>query len=79
MKRMFEFLCGNNHLTEQFIDEDVRTTACRECGAEAMRQISTPRISLEGITGAFPGAADKWVKKRAEKLKQEQKLAASNE
>ena len=78
MKRIFEFFCGNNHLTEQFIDEDARTTICRECGAEAMRQISTPRISLEGITGAFPGAADKWVKKRAEKLKQEQKLAASN-
>lgn len=78
MKRIFEFLCDNNHLTEQFIDEDARTTLCRECGALAMRQISTPRISLEGITGAFPGAADKWVKKRAEKLKQEQKLAASN-
>ena len=78
MKRMFEFLCTNDHLTEQFIDEDARTTVCRECGAEAMRQISTPRIALEGITGAFPGAADKWVTKRAEKLKQEQKLAAAN-
>lgn len=78
MKRIFEFLCTNDHLTEQFIDEDARTAVCRECGAEAMRQISTPRINLEGITGAFPGAADKWVKKRAEKLKQEQKLAASN-
>ena len=78
MKRMFEFLCDNDHLTEQFIDENVRTAICRECNTLAMRQISTPRINLEGITGAFPGAADKWVKKRAEKLKQEQKLAASN-
>ena len=78
MKRMFEFLCDNDHLTEQFIDENVRTAICRECNTSAMRQISTPRISLEGITGAFPGAADKWVQKRAEKLKQEQKLAASN-
>lgn len=78
MKRIFEFLCDNDHLTEQFIDEEIRTTSCRECGASAMRLISTPRISLEGITGAFPGAADKWVKKRAEKLKQEQKTAAAN-
>jgi hypothetical protein len=31
---------------------------------------------LEGITGAFPGAADKWVKVRAERLKQEQKKAS---
>ena len=78
MKRIFEFLCDNDHLTEQFIDENVRTAICRKCNTSAMRIISTPRINLEGITGAFPGAADKWVKKRAEKLKQEQKLAASN-
>lgn len=78
MKRMFEFLCTNSHLTEQLIDDSLHNTLCRECGAEAIRQISTPRIVLEGITGAFPGAAEKWVQKRAEKLKQEQKLAASN-
>jgi hypothetical protein len=42
---------------------------------EAIRIISTPMISLEGITGAFPGASDKWVRNRAEKLKQEQKSA----
>ena len=78
MKRIFEFLCDNDHLTEQFIDENVRTAICRECNTSAMRIISTPRINLEGITGAFPGAADKWVKKRAEKLKQEQKTAAAN-
>lgn len=78
MKRIFEFLCTNSHITDQLVDDVIRTAPCRECGAEATRQISTPRINLEGITGAFPGAADKWVKKRAEKLKQEQKLAASN-
>ena len=78
MKRMFEFLCGNGHISDQLVDDAIRTTQCRECGAEAIRQISSPRIALEGITGAFPGAADKWVTKRAEKLKQEQKLAAAN-
>ena len=78
MKRMFEFICGNSHISDQLVDDAVRTAPCRECNTSAMRQISTPRINLEGITGAFPGAADKWVKKRAEKLKQEQKLAASN-
>ena len=78
MKRMFEFICGNSHISDQLVDDAIRTAPCRECGAEAIRQISTPRIALEGITGAFPGAADKWVKKRAEKLKQEQKIAASN-
>jgi len=73
MRRMFEFVCAAEHVTERLIDDSFRTTSCKECGEEAIRMISTPRISLEGITGAFPGAADKWVKTRAERLKQEQK------
>lgn len=77
MKRMFEFRCDNFHVTERFIDEQERTTKCATCSKDALRIISSPRIALEGVTGDFPGAADKWVKKRAEKLKQEQKKAAS--
>ncbi len=76
MRRMYEFMCADWHVTEHFIDDSRRTALCKECGANAIRILSTPRIKLEGITGAFPGAADKWVKDRAEKLKQEQKKAS---
>jgi len=76
MKRMYEFKCAAEHVTEQLIDESHRTTPCKECGSPALRILSTPRIKLEGITGSFPGAADKWVKDRAERLKQEQKKAS---
>lgn len=76
MKRFFEFRCTNNHLFEKYIDENIRTDNCPTCNEEAQRIVSMPRVSLEGITGAFPGAADAWVRKRAEKLKQERKLAA---
>lgn len=75
MKRIYEFRCAQQHTSEHYIDESIRTTSCKECGEEAIRIISTPMISLEGITGAFPGASDKWVRNRAEKLKQEQKSA----
>lgn len=75
MKRIYEFLCVNLHKSEHYIDENIRTAPCKECGEGAIRILSTPRIALEGITGAFPGAADKWVRNRAEKLKQEQKNA----
>ena len=75
MRRMYEFMCADWHVTEHLIDDSHRTALCKECGANAIRILSTPRIKLEGITGAFPGAADKWVKDRAEKLKQEQKKA----
>tara|TARA_B110000977_G_scaffold55891_1_gene76138 strand:- start:2810 stop:3046 length:237 start_codon:yes stop_codon:yes gene_type:complete len=76
MKRMYEFMCADGHVTEHLIDDSYRTALCKECGANAIRILSTPRISLEGITGAFPGAADKWVKVRAERLQQEQKKAS---
>jgi len=75
MKRLFDFVCTDNHVSEHFIDDSLRTAPCKECGKEATRMISAPHISLEGITGAFPGASDKWVRNRAEKLKQEQKNA----
>ena len=77
MKRFFEFMCAEGHVSEHLIDDSLRTASCKECGDNAIRILSTPRISLEGITGAFPGAADKWVKQRAEKLKQEQKRASN--
>ena len=76
MKRFYEFRCAHQHVSEHYIDESLRTASCKECGEEAIRILSTPRISLEGITGAFPGAADKWVRDRAERLKQEQKKSA---
>lgn len=76
MRRLFNFVCPDEHVSEHFIDDSLRTTSCKECGKEAVRMISAPRISLEGITGAFPGASDKWVKTRAERLKQEQKKAS---
>jgi hypothetical protein len=76
MKRMYEFMCADGHVSEHLIDDSLRTALCKECGDNAIRILSTPRIALEGITGAFPGAADKWVKVRAERLKQEQKKAS---
>tara|TARA_B110000259_G_C13970983_1_gene384696 strand:- start:1098 stop:1322 length:225 start_codon:yes stop_codon:yes gene_type:complete len=72
---MYEFMCADGHVTEHLIDDSYRTALCKECSANAIRILSTPQIKLEGITGAFPGAADKWVKNRAEKLQQEQKAS----
>lgn len=75
-KRIFEFVCENGHITEAFVDTDTRTTDCRECGKTAERIISRPMVKLEGVTGEFPGAAMQWERKRAEKLKVEQKQNA---
>jgi len=66
MKRIFEFKCAKGHLTEKFVDDEVRSIECPHCRNEASRIISSPRISLEGITGAFPSAFDKWARKHEE-------------
>jgi hypothetical protein len=71
---MFEFACSDYHVTERLIDESVRSIPC-ECGKDAIRIVSSPTVKLEGITGAFPGAYDRWERVRAEKLKQEKKAA----
>jgi len=59
-----------------FTSEISETTECM-CGATALRQMSTPRVFLEGVTGDFPGAAMKWDKKHAEQLKVEKKRNSS--
>lgn len=76
MKRMFEFLCSEGHESERLIDDSIRTIECPACGKDANRLVSSPQVKLEGFTGAFPDAYDRWAKVRAEKLKQERKLNA---
>lgn len=65
-KRIFEFRCVKDHTTERFVDEEVKVIECPHCRNDASRIISTPRISLEGITGAFPSASDAWARKHEE-------------
>ena len=72
MIKVFDYLCPNGHRTEMFTSNPTETTECM-CGEQALRQRSAPTISLEGVTGSFPGAAVKWDKKHAEALKVEQK------
>jgi len=75
-KRMFEFCCEHGHITEAYIDSEVRTIVCEVCDEPAERIVSRPMVKLEGVTGDFPGEYMRWERKRAEKLKQEQKKNA---
>lgn len=73
MRRIFEFLCSDNHISEAYIDESERTISCKECNKKAHRIVSKPNMKLEGITGDYPTAYDAWERKRSEKLKEERK------
>lgn len=64
--RYFDFQCAKEHITEHLVDSEVTVVECPHCRNDATRLISTPRIKLEGITGAFPTAADQWERKHEE-------------
>lgn len=72
-RRLFEYLCEEGHLTERLTTYEVASISCETCGKSAFKQLSAPTIKLEPYSGIFVSAADKWARKRAEKLKQEQK------
>ena len=69
MKRMFEFRCVKDHVSEKYVDDEVTSVECPHCHNEASRIISSPMIKLEGFTGAFPTAYDAWERKRAEAMR----------
>jgi hypothetical protein len=75
-RRLFDFLCKEKHLQEHFVSYEVTEVSCEICSKPALKQISAPTIKLEPYSGIFVSAADKWARKRAEKLKQEQKQQA---
>jgi hypothetical protein len=66
-RRLFEFKCNKDHITEQFVDETIKTSPCRECDEMATRIISPTGIYLEPFSGQYPGAYDRWTRVRAEK------------
>lgn len=76
MKRIFEFRCVKDHVSEKYVDDEVTSVECPHCHNEASRIISSPRFKLEGFTGAFPTAYDAWERKRAEAMRVAQKRNA---
>ena len=71
--RMFDFRCSTGHTFEALVEPDVRLRYCVLCRTIAVRLIAAPRCKLEGFSGAFPTAADKWVNDRESHMKKERK------
>lgn len=72
--RVYDYKCDSGHVSEHFVKNDqVVCVSCPTCGANAARQIPAPLSNLEGITGAFPGAALKWESKRESRMSYERK------
>jgi hypothetical protein len=64
MKRLRDFqCCACEAMYERFVSDEVKDMIC-DCGESAFPVITRATIKLEGITGAFPGAHDRWARIR---------------
>ena len=59
--------CGG--ITESLCEANISRITCADCGSDAVAMLSTPAIRLEGISGAFPDAHNKWAKIREDNAK----------
>jgi len=59
---LYDFKCECGHTFEAMVGMRDRTHKCGRCGQEATRMISTPTIKLEGWSGHFPTAKQKFIK-----------------
>lgn len=67
MRTIRDFLCSHcGTVSEKLVDADFHTIECPECQGDAVEQLSMPTVRLEGVTGAFPGAHDRWARIREE-------------
>jgi len=65
MRTLRDFRCENcGELVEKLVDTNMRVIDCPECDGECLEQLSMPTVKLEGLSGAFPGAYNKWAQIR---------------
>ena len=66
MRVMNDFICEDcGNAEERFVDVSTESYPCK-CSGEMVRRVGMPTVKLEGITGSFPGAHEKWAKIREE-------------
>lgn len=73
MRVLNDFECTNcGAIEEHFLENDCVRTTCLVCGASAKKLLQPIAFHLPGNDPhGFPTAADKWVKKREQKMREE--------
>jgi hypothetical protein len=72
---LFDFVCKYAHVNEKLVSCETTQIDCPQCGEVATRVIPAVRCSLDPASGHFPGATDKWVRSREQKMALERKAA----
>lgn len=71
--KILDYQCRHCGVIGETMNGNDPAPSCLECGGDTVYKVASPRFVLEGTSGSFPTAADKWVKRRQEKMKLEQK------
>lgn len=72
---LFDFSCECGNKFEALVSSKETEKNCPLCGQVAKRVISAVRCSLDPTSGHFPGATEKWIKAREQKMALETKAA----
>lgn len=74
----YEYLCECGEVSTDLrkVSDRCEDMVCSACGGKAHFIISTPQIKLDGISGDFPTASDRWAKLRESRVKAERKANA---
>lgn len=72
---LFDFSCECGNRFEALVSRETKEKSCPVCNKVAKRVISPIRCNLDPTSGHFPGATDKWIKQREQKMALERKAA----
>lgn len=76
MRVLNDFMCSNcGTVTERLVDTQYHTIKCPECHGDAVMMQAMPTVRLEGVTGDFPGASERWARIREENARMKAKRA----
>jgi hypothetical protein len=72
MKRVYEYVCKVHGKFDAFDKQETRymPKPCPDCGKESGYAVSSPRSALEGLSGDFPTAHDRWATRHEKGAKQ---------
>ena len=59
---LYDFRCKCGNVFEGLAEINDKTHSCERCGSLAKRLVSAPMIKLEGWSGHFPTAKQKFIK-----------------
>ena len=67
---LYDFECPQGHTFESLVPPGQLESECPVCDKQAKRLVSIPTVKLEGYSGDFPTAYDRWAKVHKEGTKQ---------